>query len=215
MSECFQNNQQQAELSRWLHLPTCTLGSLAQQNVALWNDHAVADFQEMLTLYLNCKLLHQYLEVCTAYYILANDATSRPRCCTLRRVGRLCCDKLRKDGLRFCSYSHACATDEPAPPPPPPATDEPAPPPQTPSSQQELPPAVKEMLARSEFQHSVLLPVIREATARLAQSRAERLRWFGGRLRCLHTDKTGSKMSDEQKAEMSLLQALRPWLLQS
>ena len=106
MGQCFQTNAIQASIAKWLHLPFLVLPKGLSETVDAWSEHPLADFMEMLTLYLPSKLANLYLNVCTGYFLSfcrAGDA----RCGRRNDLGLLCCDrKVDARYPRFCSYGH-------------------------------------------------------------------------------------------------------------
>ena len=109
MVDCFQLNVQQAAIARWLAIAQCTLPVATGQNVAAWADHPLADFQEMLTMYLPSSLMNEYMNICTNYFLLYFKEKVATKLCQFRdRRGLLRCDKQAcgKYG-DFCAHTHA------------------------------------------------------------------------------------------------------------
>ena len=106
MSQCFQRNETQCAIARWLKLPHLVLPPHMATQVMSWGEHALADFQEQLTLYLPSSIVWHYLEVCTAFHVHWRVAMP-PRCAHRNDRGLLCCDKVvsGRHG-RFCSMKH-------------------------------------------------------------------------------------------------------------
>ena len=108
MGQCFQTNPVQCSIAKWLHLPLLVLPKSIAESVNGWCEHALADFQEMLTLHLPSKLANLYLNVCTGYFLsFVAKGEADERCRHRNDLGILCCDK-KVDARysRFCSYGH-------------------------------------------------------------------------------------------------------------
>ena len=108
MGQCFQTNPVQCSIAKWLHLPLLVLPKFIAESVNGWCEHALADFQEMLTLHLPSKLANLYLNVCTGYFLsFVARGEADERCRHRSDLGLLCCDK-KVDAryARFCSYGH-------------------------------------------------------------------------------------------------------------
>ena len=94
MGQCFQANPVQCNIAKWLYLPVCVLETEIGLRVWGWNTHALADFQEMVTLYLPAKLVNLYLNVCTGYFLCVVVKGDPSMLCHLRcDRGLLCCWK--------------------------------------------------------------------------------------------------------------------------
>ena len=108
MGLCFQTNPVQAGIAKWLRLPLLVLPRCISEKVESWSEHPLADFQEMLTLYLPSKLVDLYLNVCTSFFLnFVQDRGVDERCRLRNDVGLLCCDKkVNIHYPRFCCCSH-------------------------------------------------------------------------------------------------------------
>lgn len=70
--------------------------------VSDWSEHGLADFQEMLTLYLPPSMLHTYLTISANFHCLLMDCgTSSKKCCHWAIADGVC-RKNAKQGQRFC-----------------------------------------------------------------------------------------------------------------
>mgnify|MGYP003306056414 CR=1 FL=1 len=109
MRDCFQANEYQAAVARWLHLPQCLLGGPLGEVVAAWSVHPLADFQEMITLHFPYGLVNSYLNICNIFFLLHQKPAGISSTCVFRDLrGRLCCDKqTRNSRSSFCSYNHS------------------------------------------------------------------------------------------------------------
>ena len=108
MGQCFQTNRVQSSIAKWLHLPLLVLPKCISEIVDGWCEHALADFQEMLTLHLPSKLANLYLNVCTGYFLsFVAKGQADVRCQHRSDMGLLCCDK-KVDAryARFCRFGH-------------------------------------------------------------------------------------------------------------
>ena len=108
MSDFFQNNPTQAAIVRWLQLPQLVLPSHTAEQISMWSEHHVTDFQVQLTLYLPTKLLATYMNIPTNYYRLFVKPAKDIRLCEHRNDhGLLCCDeRVNRWYGRFCCFTH-------------------------------------------------------------------------------------------------------------
>lgn len=108
MSDCFQLNQTQAAIARWLQLAQLVLPCHIADQISTWSEHHVADFQEQLTLYLPTKLLTLYMNVSNNYHrLFVKSATDIQLCEHRNDCGLLSCDKqVRSRYDRFCCHAH-------------------------------------------------------------------------------------------------------------
>ena len=107
MSDCFQLNSTQRAIVVWLQLPRLMLPQKLAEKVLGWKEHALADFQEQVTLYMPSRVVHLYLEVCTSFHVHFREKV--PAMCQHRNdIGLLCCDAhVGKQGGIFCSWKHS------------------------------------------------------------------------------------------------------------
>ena len=92
MSNCFQTQPIQAAIAKWLQLHRIVLPSTLAERVCEWSERPLADFQEMITLYMPTKLLETYMNVCCNYYrLFCKDNSTHAICRARARFRRAPC----------------------------------------------------------------------------------------------------------------------------
>ena len=100
-SHQFGHNSTQASVARWLQLPFLMLPKEEADAVDGWNEHSLADFHEMISLYLSPAMLHTYLVVSSNFYALCiNNGESTKKCRHVDDSGRICW----RDAVGECGF---------------------------------------------------------------------------------------------------------------
>ena len=115
MGLCFKGSPVQYRIAKWLRLAYFVLPKGLSETVDGWGEHALADFQETLTLYLSTDLANLYLNVCTGFF-MHFEAESYETCRLRCSRGLLCCDKkVAPWNPPFCCQKHAESSAEDVP----------------------------------------------------------------------------------------------------
>ena len=113
MSDCFQFNHVQAAIAKWLNLPQMVLPNDVAERVGQWVEHPLADFQEIVTLFLPTKLLGSYMNVSCNWYRLFRKGGAQAICRARNARGLLSCNRPTRSSYgSFCS--HTCSIGSPA-----------------------------------------------------------------------------------------------------
>ena len=109
MVDCFMWNEYQAAIAHWLRLPHLVLSDEVARQVSAWAVHPLADFQEMVALYLPATLLGAYMNVCCGYYQhFIKDGSERAICRMRDGRGLLRCDaRASASHAGFCCWGHS------------------------------------------------------------------------------------------------------------